>query len=90
MVQDRGDPVDAATATTILTMPETNDPGHSEDDPRTCTRTRSEAHSSQQKGRVETLSPCRSEKLHGWLDEDEADLLPAPLEKFGVSGRPRG
>ena len=33
MVQDRGDPVDAATATTILTMPETNDPGYSEDDP---------------------------------------------------------
>ena len=33
MVKNGGDPVDAAAAATVLTMPETDDPGYPEDDP---------------------------------------------------------
>ena len=33
MVKDRGDPVDATTAATVLTMPETDKTGYPEDDP---------------------------------------------------------
>ena len=33
MVENWGDPVDATAATTVLTMPEVNDPDNPEDDP---------------------------------------------------------
>ena len=33
MVKNWGDPVDATTATTVLTMPETDDPDYPKDDP---------------------------------------------------------
>ena len=33
MVKDRGDPVDATTTATVLTMPETDKTGYPEDDP---------------------------------------------------------
>ena len=87
MVKDWGDPVDAATAATVLTMPEAADPDKPENDHWTRTRTRSEARSDQQERRAETLSPGRGQRLPGWLDKNEADLLLASLEKFEMSGK---
>ena len=42
---------------------------------------------SRQERRAETLSPGRGQRLPGWLDENEADLLLASLEKFEMSGK---